>query len=156
MPTTVDLPLEGQGLEAPSPHEELAPGTSLGRYTVLGRMGSGTMGVVYAAYDATLDRKVALKIVRREPGTPGTAAPRVVRLLREARAMAQLAHANVVGVHEVGQFGGQVFLAMEFVDGGTLEQQLERPLGWKAILDLFLQAGRGLAAAHAAGLVHRD
>ncbi|HWQ29245.1 MAG TPA: tetratricopeptide repeat protein [Dehalococcoidia bacterium] len=131
----------------------LAPGTNVGRYLVLHLLGAGGMGVVYAAYDPELDRKVALKLLRPDAGGAGARA----RLLREAQAMARLAHPNVIAVHDVGTYGDQVFVAMEFVEGATLRGWLEEaPRLWREILRVFVLAGRGLAAAHAAGLVHRD
>jgi hypothetical protein len=129
----------------------------VGRYVVLEPVGAGGMGVVYAAYDPKLDRKVALKLVRPDRGGAQPADVRQLRLLREAQALARLAHPNVVSVHDTGSFLDQVFLAMEFVDGGTVRDWLRAsPRTWRETLHLFLQAGRGLAAAHAAGLVHRD
>ncbi|MDC0667695.1 protein kinase domain-containing protein [Nannocystis radixulma] len=125
----------------------------IGRFTVLRQLGAGGMGVVYAAYDDQLDRKVALKLLHAHRS--GAADQR--RLLREAQALARLAHPNVVGIHEVGVFDGQVFLAMEFVHGQTAHAwRTARPRRWRDVLDVYLQAGRGLAAAHAVGLVHGD
>src|SRR3954469_22288222 len=112
------------------------------------------MGVVYGAYDPELDRKVALKLIKPGQGVKDTAR---ARLLREAKAIARLQHPNVVAVHDVGLIDDQVFLAMEFVAGGTIKSWVaETPRSWREILDVFIAAGRGLAAAHAAGLVHRD
>ncbi|HXI57350.1 MAG TPA: bifunctional serine/threonine-protein kinase/formylglycine-generating enzyme family protein, partial [Polyangia bacterium] len=131
-------------------------GVRIGRYVVLERVGSGAMGVVYGAYDPELDRKIALKLLLKPRAgvyKPGASA----RLLREAKAMARLAHPNVVAVHDVGLVDDQVFLAMEFLAGGTLRRWLQaEQRSWRQILDVFIAAGRGLAAAHAAGLVHRD
>ena len=136
---------------APSPHV-LPRGTALNRYLVLDRLGAGGMGVVYAAFDPELDRRIALKLVRADVGGATTD-----RLLREAQAMAKLAHPSVVTVHDVGVADGQVFLAMELIRGGTLTTWLSRqPRSWPEILAVFADAGRGLAAAHQAGLVHRD
>jgi tetratricopeptide (TPR) repeat protein len=135
--------------------EALAAGTVVGRYTVLGLVGRGGMGEVYAAYDPGLDRRIALKLMSAQ----GTAKDDNAqdRRTREAQAIAKLSHPNVVIVHDVGTIEGQVFIAMEFVDGPTLATWLfERLRGWREILAMFVQAGRGLAAAHAAGLVHRD
>ena len=120
---------------------------------VLERVGSGGMGVVYAAYDPQLDRKVALKLMHRG-GADASA-----RLLREAQAAARLTNPNVITVHDVGQFGDDIFLASEFVDGGTLADWLSAhpsPRAWREVLPFFLDAGRGLVAAHAHGVVHRD
>jgi eukaryotic-like serine/threonine-protein kinase len=131
----------------------LERGDVLGRYFILDRLGSGGMGIVYAAYDPELDRKVAIKLLR--PGRAGAEAG--ARLLREAQAMARLSHPNVLAVHDVGTFGDQVFVAMELVDGADLRQWLAAsPRSEREVLDVFLKAGRGLAAAHAAGLVHLD
>ena len=134
----------------------LRRGSLVGRYVVLGVVGRGAMGVVYAGFDPELERKVALKLVLPDAtgDEPSRARDRVVR---EAQAMARLSHPNVVGVYEVGAVGDRVYVAMELVDGVSLREWLaadRRP--WREVRDVFAQAGRGLAAAHAAGLVHRD
>lgn len=135
--------------------DELPRGASIGRYIVVSCIGSGGMGVVYAAYDPELDRKVATKLLRATAG--GTSGQGRARLLREAQAMARLSHPQVIGVFDVGTLGDQVFIAMEFVDGGTLTKWLaEAPRTQSEIIEKFTLAGRGLSAAHAAGLVHRD
>jgi tetratricopeptide (TPR) repeat protein len=140
-------------LAAAAPREPLPAGTAVGRYTVLGLVGQGGMGEVYAAYDPGLDRRIALKLMSASAQDDNAQE----RLSREAQAIAKLSHPNVVIVHDVGTFGGQVFLAMEFVEGATLGAWLvERPREWREVLAMFIQAARGLAAAHAAGLVHRD
>ncbi|MBK7825069.1 serine/threonine-protein kinase [Nannocystis sp.] len=141
--------------------EEIGHGQLVGRYVVLNPLGAGGMGVVYAAYDPQLDRKVALKLLHSEAITRGGATQSRVdghaRLLREAQAMARLRHPNVVAVHDVGSYGDRVFIAMEFVEGSTLKSWLRaRPRTRKEVLAVFIQAGRGLQAAHDAGLVHRD
>jgi serine/threonine protein kinase/tetratricopeptide (TPR) repeat protein len=150
-PGTQDRP---QPPEAPA----LGRGTPLDRYVVLDPLGEGGMGMVYAAYDSVLDRKVALKLLPQETADGGAELTSGrARLLREAQAMAKLSHPNVVGVYDVYQHGTLVFMAMELVEGQTLLQWLqEKPRGKREILAAFLSAGRGLAAAHAAGLVHRD
>ena len=123
----------------------------IGRFDVLRRLGAGGMGVVYSAFDDELDRKVAIKLVLADR-TGGTQ-----RLRREAQAIAKLSHPNVAVVYEVGEHRGQVFIAMEFVRGVTLRQWLDAETrSWPEIRDVFIQAGEGLAAAHAADLVHRD
>ncbi len=133
---------------------DLDTGARIGRYVIIERVGTGAMGVVYGAYDPELDRKVALKLIKPGQGAKDTAR---ARLLREAKAIARLQHPNVVAVHDVGVFEDQVFLAMEFVAGGTIKSWLAaQPRSWREILDVFIAAGRGLAAAHAGGLVHRD
>lgn len=135
---------------------ELRDGTSIGRYVLLGKVGSGGMGVVYAAYDRQLDRKVALKFVGAEE-----AESRLVhmheRLLAEAHALAKLTHPNVVRIYDVGTYEDRVYLSMEYIEGQTLRDWLaEQPRRWPEILRLMLEAGRGLAAAHTANIIHRD
>ncbi|HVK69576.1 MAG TPA: serine/threonine-protein kinase [Polyangium sp.] len=138
-----------------TPTGELSRGATLGRYMILETLGAGGMGVVFAAYDPELDRKVALKILRQEilQQAPGAE----LRLMREAQAMARISHPNVLAIHDVGTLGEGLFFAMEYVDGATLAGWLsQKERSWREILDVFEQAGRGLSAAHAAGLVHRD
>jgi tetratricopeptide (TPR) repeat protein len=131
----------------------LPRGSTIGRYMLLEPVGEGGMGVVYRAFDPELDRSVAVKLIRSAEGTAEARA----RLLREAQALARLSHPNVVGVHDVGAVGDQVFLAMEMLDGQTLRDWLKTGTrSWKEIVRAFADAGRGLAAAHRAGLVHRD
>jgi len=135
----------------------LERGAALGRYVILEHLGGGGMGIVYTAYDPQLDRKVAIKLLRFHHSPAMDASEGRARLLREAQALGRLAHPNVISVFDVGTFEDQVFIAMEYVDGSTLTAWLtERDRSWREILSLFLQAGRGLAAAHEAGLVHRD
>jgi tRNA A-37 threonylcarbamoyl transferase component Bud32 len=127
------------------------------RYEVLAELGTGGMGVVYRARDPQLDREVAIKLLRPAGTTRHDPETSRARLVREARAMARLSHPNVLTVHEVGTFEDQVFVAMEYVEGRTLSEwlaQAERP--WPDVLEAFLAAGRGLAAAHDKGIVHRD
>jgi eukaryotic-like serine/threonine-protein kinase len=136
-------------------HAPLQRGASIGRYVVLETLGSGGMGIVYAAFDPELDRKVALKLLR--PGARRDPETARARLMREAQALAKVSHPSVIAVHDVGTYGDQVFVAMEFVDGSDMAQWLaERPRHHVEILPLMRMAGEGLAAAHAAGLVHRD
>jgi tetratricopeptide (TPR) repeat protein len=145
----------GRGSGQPLQREPLHPGASIGRYTILGVVGRGGMGEVYAAFDPQLDRRVALKVLHEE-GTASDPHARE-RLLREAQAIAKLSHPNVIVVHDVGVLEGRLFFAMEFVEGQTLAVWLlERPRTWREIVGTFTQAASGLAAAHAAGLVHRD
>jgi tetratricopeptide (TPR) repeat protein len=133
----------------------LTRGARVGRYTVLAPVGRGGMGEVYSAYDPRLDRKVALKLL--QAGASNDRERAQARLLREARAMAKLSHRNVVAVHDTGTFAGRVYVAMEFVDGATLTDWLaDHSRSRSEILAVFVAAARGLAAAHAAGLVHRD
>jgi tetratricopeptide (TPR) repeat protein len=145
----------GDAASAPAP-PPLERGSRLGRYVLDRLLGAGGMGMVYAARDPSLERDVAVKLIR--PASDGRAAlVRWSRLIGEARAMARLSHPNVVTVFEAGTDQGQAFLAMELVDGLTLAEWLahqRRP--WRETVRMCLQAGRGLAAAHAAGVVHRD
>jgi len=135
----------------------LVRGASIGRYVVLGLVGRGGMGEVYAAYDPELDRRVAVKLLRVKPGNGVSFIEGRQRTLREAQAIARLSHPNVVVVYDVGTFQDQVFIAMEFVEGETVTRWLTARLrSWKEILKVFLAAGRGLMAAHDKGLVHRD
>ena len=137
-------------------------GDSIGRYVVIERLGEGGMGVVYAAYDPKLDRKVAIKLIK--PGADASGS-RTLRLEREAQALAKLSHQAVVTVHDVGTHAERVYIAMEFVDGQTLRDWIRQgdkgkgsfsPRPWGEVVETFRRAGQGLAAAHAAGLVHRD
>ena len=139
----------------PANDSGLAKGATIGRYVVLGLLGRGGMGEVFAAYDPELDRKIAVKLLRARSGA-ATVEERT-RLLREAQAIAKLSHPNVVVIYDVGTFRDSVFIAMEFVEGHTLGYWLEaqqRP--WREVLNVYQAAGHGLEAAHAAGLVHRD
>ena len=143
----------------------------VGRFVLTDHVGSGAMGVVYAAYDPQLDRKVALKLLYRpdrvassEDGGLVTYDERAQdddakreRIVREARALARLSHPNVIAVHEVGMHEGTTFIAMEFVEGRTVTDWIASSQPTAAeIIDVYCQAGVGLAAAHDAGLVHRD
>jgi tetratricopeptide (TPR) repeat protein len=140
-----------------APHPQLARGTLVGRYVLLDKLGEGGMGVVYGAFDPELDRKVAIKVLQgKEAG--GSSGGDQAWLLREAQALARLAHPNVVAVHDVGTLpGDQVFVAMELVDGVTMRQWLrDKARTWREVVPVMIAAGAGLAAAHDSGLVHRD
>ncbi len=144
--------------ERPSRSGDLALGARIGRYLVLEVLGRGGMGIVYAVYDPVLDRKIAVKLLTEadfadEPSDSSSQGR--LRMQREAQALARLSHPNVITVHDVADHVGGMYIAMEMVDGGTLrEWRGTRP--WREVLDGYLAAARGLAAAHAAGLVHRD
>lgn len=132
-------------------------GEKVGRYVVLDTIGRGGMGVVYAAWDPQLDRRIALKLVALAGEGDVEIEIQRARLLREAQALARLEHPNVVKVHDVGVCDGQVFIAMEHVEGENLRDWLRarrRSVG--AIVGVFRAAAQGLAAAHQAELVHRD
>ena len=150
-----DTPATRTGANAP--HDVIVAAQSLGRYQILSVAGTGGMGRVYAAFDPQLDRRVALKVVL------GSVTGRHrERAAREAKALARVAHPNVVAIHEVSEHEGQLLIAMEYVRGRTLKSWMaELPPSnsrtWLLeALDVLLQAGRGLSAAHDANLVHRD
>ncbi len=135
---------------------ELEP-TRIGRFTVLGTAGEGAMGRVYAAHDPELDRRVAIKLIRDFDPDPDLAERQRSRLVREARAMAKVQHPNVIAVHEVLSHDEDVFVVMEYVDGPSLRTFIgERERPWREVVRVFAGAGRGLVAAHARDLVHRD
>jgi serine/threonine protein kinase len=139
----ITLPIAGGDPDRP---------VTLGRFQLGAHLGSGGMGSVFEARDTSLGRTVAIKLLR--PGASGEKGR--ARLLREAQALARLKHPNIVTVFEVGVAGEEVFVAMELVAGGTLREWMVSPHGWREVTDLFLALGRGLATAHALGLVHRD
>ncbi len=133
-------------------------GSVIGRYHVLEWLGQGGMGVVYGAYDPQLERRVALKLLRSAtPDEDPVVADAAARLLTEAKALARVSHPHVVVVHDAGTHGGQVFLVMEHLDGGTLAEWQERahPTA-EALVERYEEAARGLSAAHEAGFVHGD
>jgi len=136
----------------------LARGERIGRYIVIDVLGRGGMGIVYLAYDPDLDRRIAVKVLRPTDTSDdsGLSAGRE-RLLREAQALAQLSHPNVVSVYDVGVANDDVFVAMELVEGDTLRTWVTKsrpPI--REVVRVFVAAGEGLAAAHDAGMVHRD
>ncbi|MBA3547414.1 MAG: serine/threonine protein kinase, partial [Nannocystis sp.] len=139
------------GADGPPP--ALAPGTRIGdTFEIVERLGAGGMAVVYLARDRQLGRPVAIKLQRRPTDPRGLS-----RALREAMAMARMSHPNVLTVHEIGELGPRMYIVTEHVDGWNARDWVatQRP-GPAAILDLYLRAGEGLAAAHAVGIVHRD
>ena len=137
----------------PKPEDRL--GDRLGRYRVEEVLGAGGMGVVYRAYDPELDRHVALKLVLAERFGGGSR-ERIARFVREAMAMAQLSHPNVVAIYDVGSTAGTVYMAMELFDGRTLKEWIAEDHPWREVVPVMLAAAKGLAAAHRVGLVHRD
>ena len=157
-----DLPLDSSSGASSEDGEHaravrlLRPGQQLGRYAIGGVRGIGSMGVVYAAHDTELDRAVALKLLRSDAARGAIDQGRA-RLVREAQALAKLSHPNVVAIHDIGVHDDEVFVAMELVEGAALDEWLHAPARTVADkLAALIGAGRGLAAAHAAGLIHRD
>jgi eukaryotic-like serine/threonine-protein kinase len=139
---------------SPSP---LATGSRIDRFVIQEQRGSGGMGVVYRARDPGLERDVAIKLLHPEMLGQERGRVLAMRLVREAQALAQLSHPNVVTVYEVGVHDESVFLAMEYIDGQTLDQLMAaRRHGWREVVGLFVQAGRGLVAMHRCQIVHRD
>lgn len=151
-----------RGVEGPDAERrprglQLRRGDEVARFIVVEKIGEGGMASVYVAYDPRLDRRVALKLMRPDASEHESPQRSRRRLLREAQALARLSHPNVVVVHEVDEVQGQVYVAMEYVAGGTLRSWIEdRSRTWQAVVSIYCSAGRGLAAAHEAGLVHRD
>ena len=174
-PTAEPTRLEGENAAVAAAY--LSRGTLVGRYVVLDVLGEGGMGVVYSAFDPELDRKVAIKLLQARDAGSTTGGEHKAWLVREAQALARLSHPHVVAVYDVGaldaeagfarrgstaegqcgEIDDRVFVAMELVEGVTLREWLKastRP--WREVLPVLVAAGAGLAAAHEAGLVHRD
>src|SRR5689334_6114391 len=150
-PTLVETVDARPAEREPEPTADAEP-LQIGRYTVVRRLGEGGMGTVWSAYDETLDRRVAIKVLsgrNRSEQSRG-------RMLREAKALARLNHPNVVQVFEVGELGDDLFVAMEFIRGESMQEWLAQPRTFAELLGVFVQAGRGLEAVHHAKLVHRD
>ncbi len=138
-------------------HPVLSSGGRIGRLRIRKMLGQGSFGTVVLAYDPELARQVAVKVLRADVFASESGQEAQKRLLREARAMAQISHPNVVGVHDIGTIGGQVFVSMEYVKGSNLRQWLAaQDRSASDIIELFIGAANGLAAAHAQGLIHRD
>jgi len=158
VPDHSEAPTQGGALpppEEPAPPASVgfAPGVRIGRYVIDRVLGQGGMGAVYLAHDPELDRRVAIKLLH--PALSANPENRT-RLLREAQAMARVHHSHVVTVHDVVTWEGQLFVAMEYVEGTTLREWMRTRRSLHQILELFRKAGEGLGAAHAAGLIHRD
>ncbi|MEM9457501.1 MAG: protein kinase [Myxococcota bacterium] len=143
---------ESAGVAEPTSDAMIHIGSTIGRYVVLRELGVGGFGVVLLAYDPKLDRRIALKVVPLVHLGIGNEE----RILREAQAMARLSHPNVTAVYDVTTWQSRACIAMELIDGTDARTWLKTPRERTEILDAFMQAGRGLAAAHEAGLVHRD
>lgn len=153
--SSADYPASSDGSTAHRVHQQfssrLHPGQTVGRFCVERPLGRGGMGSVYAAHDPKLHRVVALKVLHasRPEDQP--------RLMSEARALAQVNHPHVITVHDVGRWDGRVFLAMELLEGQTLRAwRTQTQRSWQEVIEVYADAARGLSAAHAAGIVHRD
>lgn len=133
---------------------KLRSGRRIGRFIVQKQIGRGGMGVVYEAIDRKVGRRLALKLVHG--GSSGSMRTATDRLLREAQALARLNHPNIVALYDFGTTDKGVFIAMEYVRGESLRTWMNGEHSWQEIVDVFIEAGRGLRAAHAAGIVHRD
>lgn len=142
----------------PDDNPENAPSPdTIGRYEIVGVLGAGGMGVVYEARDPNLKRRVAIKLLRADVFDRQMREACAERLEREAQLLASVSHPNVLTVFDVGSWSEQVFMAMEFIEGAPIDDWCEQhELTWSERVDLFARAGEGLAAAHSAGLIHRD
>jgi eukaryotic-like serine/threonine-protein kinase len=156
-PATVKMDpgdVEARPPQMPSTHNRQR-GELIGRYVLISPLGVGGMGEVYTAYDPSLDRRIALKVIKPVVSDGELLGARAL-LVAEAHALAKLSHPNVVAVYDVGTDANDVYVAMEYIEGTTLTSWLGEARPWSEIVDRFVAAGRGLAAAHSAGLVHRD
>src|SRR5213596_2549576 len=134
-------------------NSSLPSGTRLGRYEIRSKIGEGGMGEVYLAFDTELDRKVAIKIL---PEALASDPQRLQRFIQEAKAASALNHPHILTIHEIGTTGATRFIATEFIDGETLRQRISTGMKLSEILEVAIQAGGALAAAHSAGIIHRD
>lgn len=152
-------PMAAQSLELQAPVDALPRGATVGRYVILGRLGFTGTGVIYAAFDPELDRKIAIKLIVIDGDDPDRFAEERARLLAKAEAATKVSHKCTVEVHDVGTVAGGIFIAMEYIDGIDLRQWMEardEPFPWPEVNRVFREAGRGLAAAHNVGVVHGD
>lgn len=158
IPAAVDVDIIRNSLQAKLFSRGSEP-VRVDRFVILSRAGTGGMGIVYRAYDPELQREVALKLVRPDAvvSNSKTADRGMARLLQEARAAARVTHPNVVTVHQVGMTDDGLFIAMEFINGSTLRRWCrDTTRSWREIVDLFVEAGTGLAEAHRVDVIHRD
>ncbi|MEO1084733.1 MAG: serine/threonine-protein kinase [Acidobacteriota bacterium] len=155
---STDTVTRPEGGEEPKGGGGVRRGAALGRYTVLEAIGTGGMGNVFAAWDPELQRRVAVKVLHADLMLSDAESRRRAheRLRLEAQAAARLNHPNVVTMHDVGSVDDRIFIAMELVQGQTLKSWAKEPRPWRQTLEVYRGAGRGLAALHKAGLVHRD
>lgn len=135
---------------------DATPPRTFGRYRLIDAIGRGGMGVVYRAWDPDLRREVAVKVIRTDRRKRKAARRLSARLAREAQVLARLTHPNVVPVYDVGFVGGAIFVAMAYLRGTTLRRWMATPRSIEEIVNVFAAAGHGLAAAHRAGVIHRD
>ncbi len=152
-------PLEGEQPEKLEPSKQpTTPSLQIGeRYTIMRMIGRGGMGSVYEAFDKSLGRKVAIKVLRADLIEPDRREEHSARLLREARLLAAVYHPNVLNVYDVGVWNEQVFMAIQYIEGTTLGEWIRSSSpDWRNILEIYLKVGDGLAEAHKRGLVHRD
>jgi serine/threonine protein kinase/tetratricopeptide (TPR) repeat protein len=145
------------GAEPSGPEPILLPGSIVGRYAIHSHIGTRGAGALYRATDPRLGREVVLQIWRASTHLPAAASPAGMRFLQQARSLARITHPNVLALYDVGAVGPSVFITMETLQAPTLDRWLvEAPRKLRRILDVFSKIGRGLAAAHAAGVYHRD
>jgi serine/threonine-protein kinase len=135
---------------------DILSGQSFGRYHILEPLGEGGMATVYKAFDTRLEREVAVKVIRREAFPPNQLERILARFEREAKSLARLNHSNIVTVIDYGEQDGKPYLVMPYITGGTLKDQLGRPMPWQDAAKILLSVARGLAYAHQRGIVHRD
>ena len=146
----------GDSITEGEPKKNIVPiGGAIGKYEIRSQLGAGGMGAVYLAFDPLIEREVAIKVLTQEVGTSSVA---LQRFLQEARSIGRLNHPNVVSIFDIDQWNGQYYLVMELISGGSLAEVVDGgcPLPWQEACRIIAQAASGLAAAHAAGMVHRD
>ena len=131
-------------------------GQSLGRYHILEQLGEGGMATVYKAYDTRLERDVAVKVIRVDQFAPAVLERILKRFEREAKSLARLTHPNIVHVNDYGEEEGVPYLVMDYLPGGTLKQQLGKPMPWQEAVKLLLPVAEALDYAHSQGIIHRD
>ncbi len=131
-------------------------GQSVGRYQILEQLGEGGMATVYKAHDTRLDRFVAIKVIRTDQFAPSMLTEMMRRFEREAKALAQLSHPNIVHVHDYGEYEGAPYLVMEYLPSGNLEKRPNAPMPWQEALRILVPIAEALAYAHEHNIIHRD